>query len=125
MNVLLDTCALLGLARGDLPRSAASAVRKAVEVNVSAVSAWEVAIKSASGKLRLSESPYSWFLGMTQRYGLRAIALDARTACAAAELPPVHRDPFDRVLVALARERGLVVLTSDEEISKYGVKAIW
>ena len=52
--------------------------------------------------------------------------LDARIACAAAALPPIHGDPFDRVVVALAGDRALTILTSDENIPKYpGVRTIW
>lgn len=126
MNVLLDTCALLALAGGELPEAAAAALRKAPEAYVSAVSAWEVAIKVAGGKLRLLEPPVHWFLGLVDRYDLREVALDAGVACAAAALPPIHRDPFDRVIVALAQAQDLRVLTSDENIPKYpGVTALW
>jgi PIN domain nuclease of toxin-antitoxin system len=126
INVLLDTCALLGLARGELPAAASAALRKAPEAWVSAVSPWEVAIKAASGRLRLAESPWTWFLGMLERYSLREIPLDARIGCAAAALPPLHRDPFDRVLVALAQANALTVLTSDRNIPKYdAVKTCW
>ena len=126
MSVLLDTCALLGLARGDLPRGAAAALRKAPEAYVSVVSPWEVAIKAAGGKLRLREAPARWFLGLVERYALRELPLDAAVACAAAALPLVHRDPFDRVIVALAQAHGYTVLTSDENIPRYaGVKTLW
>ncbi len=126
MNVLLDTCALLALARGELPERAATGLRRAPEANVSAVSAWEVAIKAAAGSLRLAEPAAQWFLGLADRYHLRELPLDARTACAAAALPPIHQDPFDRVLVALAQANALTVLTSDEHIPKYpGVKTLW
>lgn len=126
MNVLLDTCALLALAQGDLPEGAARALRSAPEAIVSVVSAWEVAIKTAAGKLRLREPPNQWFLGLVERYDLRDLPLDARVACAAAALPLVHRDPFDRVLVALAHAHALTVLTSDDNIRKYpGVKTLW
>jgi PIN domain nuclease of toxin-antitoxin system len=126
MNVLLDTCALLALGRGDLPRKAASALRFATEASVSAVSPWEVAIKSAAGKLRLMEPARQWFLGLSERYTLREIPLNAQIACAAADLPPIHHDPFDRVLVALAQANGLVILTSNGNIAKYpGVKTLW
>ena len=126
MNVLLDTCALLALAGGDLPRSAAGALRKAPEALVSVVSPWEIAIKAAGGKLRLMEPPVQWFLGLAERYELREVPLDAGIACAAAALPLFHRDPFDRVIVALAQAHGLTVLTSDENIRKYaGVKTLW
>src|SRR5213593_1188749 len=126
MNVLLDTCALLALARGELPDGAAAALRNAPEASVSIVSQWEVAIKVAGGKLRLMEPPVLWFLGLAERYGLREIPLDARIACAGAAIPPIHRDPFDRTLVALAQAHALTILTSDENFPKYsGVKTIW
>jgi PIN domain nuclease of toxin-antitoxin system len=126
VNVLLDTCALVALARGELPANAAAALRSAPEANVSVVSPWEVAIKVSSGKIRLLEPPIQWFLGLADRYGLRELPLDARLACAAAALPLIHRDPFDRVLVALAQANTLTVLTSDENIPKYpGVRTIW
>lgn len=126
MNVLLDTCALLALARGDLPKAAAAALRTAVEANVSVVSPWEVAIKAAAGKLQLGEPPAQWFSGLVERYELREVPLDAHVACAAAALPAIHRDPFDRVLVALAQANVLTILTSDQDIPKYpGVKTLW
>jgi PIN domain nuclease of toxin-antitoxin system len=126
MNVLLDTCALLALARGELPENAAAALRGAPEAWISVVSAWEVAIKAAAGKLQLTEPPYQWFVGLIERYSLREIALDSRIACTAAELPLIHRDPFDRVIAALAQTHALTVLTSDENIPKYSaVKTLW
>lgn len=126
MNVLLDTCALMALAGGELPKSASSALRTAPEAYVSAVSAWEVAIKVAGGKLRLLAPPDQWFLGLVERYDLREVPLDAGVACAAAALPLIHRDPFDRVIVALAQAHALTVLTSDEHIRRYaGVTTLW
>ena len=126
MNVLLDTCALLALARGELPERAAAALSISPEANVSTVSAWEVAIKAAGGKLRLRETPFQWFRGLTEHYRLREIPLDTESVCAAAALPFIHRDPFDRVLVALAQAQALTVLTSDKSIPRYpGVKTLW
>jgi PIN domain nuclease of toxin-antitoxin system len=126
MNVVLDTCALLALAGGGLPARAAAALRKAPEAYVSVVSPWEVAIEVMAGKLRLAEPPGGWFLGLVERYDLREIALDSDIACAAAALPLLHRDPFDRVIVALAQVHRSPVLTSDENIPRYpGVTTIW
>ena len=126
VNVLLDTCALLALAHGDLPPAATAALRTAPEALVCTISAWEVAIKVAAGKIRLTAPPVDWFLDLIHRYRLRELALDARVACAAAALPPLHRDPFDRVLVALAHAHALTVLTSDADIPRYpGTKTIW
>ncbi|MGQ0737382.1 MAG: type II toxin-antitoxin system VapC family toxin [Acidobacteriota bacterium] len=126
MNVLLDTCALLALTRGKLPDRAMRALRAAPEASVSVVSAWEVAIKVAGGKLRLTLSPREWFHGVIERYALRDVLLDAQTACAAAALPRLHHDPFDRVIVALAQAQALTVLTSDENIARYpSMRTIW
>jgi PIN domain nuclease of toxin-antitoxin system len=126
MNVLLDACALIALGRGTLPRAAARAIARAPEADVSSVSVWEIALKTAAGKLRLKDSPTHWFAELAEHHGLREIPLDARTACAAATLPPVHRDPFDRVLVALAHSAGLTIITSDQHIASYtGVTTIW
>ena len=126
VNVLLDTCALVALAGGELPVGAAGALRNAPEAYVSVVSPWEVAIKVAGGKIRLLEPPLAWFSGLVGRYDLREVPLDASVACAAAALPLLHRDPFDRVIVALAQTLGLTVLTSDENIGRYpGVTTRW
>ncbi len=126
MNVLLDTCALLALARGELPARAAAALRTAPGAFVSAVCPWEIAIKSAAGKLRMEQPVQQWYHALADRYELKDIPLDATTACAAAALPPLHRDPFGRVIVALATAQALVVLTADDEIARYpGIRTAW
>lgn len=128
MNVLLDTCALLALAGGAgiLPEPAADAIARASSVAVSAVSVWEIAIKVKTGKLRLERPVLDWYAESLFRYHLDEIPLPASLLCAAAGLPLLHRDPFDRVLVAVALERGLVLLTSDRVIPSYpGVRVIW
>lgn len=72
---------------------------------MSVVRSWGVAINVAGGKLRLMDRPLQWFLGLVERDDLREVALDAAGACAAAALPPLHNDPFDRAIVALAQTR--------------------
>lgn len=126
VNVLLDTCALLALAAGELPERATAALRVAPEAFVSSVSAWEVAIKVSAGKLALTNDPAPWFLDLVEHYDLREVPVDATLACAACTLPPIHKDPFDRVIAALAQAQGLTVLTSDENIGRYsGVSTLW
>lgn len=126
MNVLLDTCALLALARGTLPSGAAGALRTAPEACVSVVAPWEVAIKAAAGKLSLGLAPGAWFAALKARHQLRELPLDSKMVCAAAALPQLHRDPFDRVLVAVALAQSLTILTCDEKIGKYaGITTVW
>ena len=128
MNLLLDTCGLLALAggAGKLPARAAQAISDADQIFVGAVSAWDIAIKARSGKLRLSCPVRDWFAEALSRYHLEEIALSSGLLCEAADLPPIHRDPFDRVLVAMALEQNLAIITSDRIIPGYpGVRVIW
>jgi len=128
MNLLLDTCALLALVGqvGKLPRKAAGALAKASAVYVSTVSAWEIGIKCKSGKIHLTRPAEDWFRDALLRYELQEIKLTAALLCHAADLPLIHRDPFDRVLVVTAVEENLVILTSDRIIPTYsGVRVVW
>jgi PIN domain nuclease of toxin-antitoxin system len=128
MNLLLDTCALLALAGqvGKLPRKASLALAKASTVFVSTVTPWEIAIKFKSGKLQLSCPVEEWFSDSLLRYELEEIKLSAPLLCRAADLPLIHRDPFDRVLVATALQENLVILTSDSAIPMYpGIRVAW
>lgn len=128
MNLLLDTCALLALATGDLPPAASSALVGAPHAHISAIVPWELAIKVKTGKLQLPEPPLHWVQALAARHqlDLPIFSLDAQLLCAAANLPLIHRDPFDRVLIATALQRNLILLTSDLIIPTYpGIRVIW
>lgn len=128
MKLLIDTCALLALAEGSLPEKAALGLSTADEAVVPAVVVWEVAIKVKTGKLRIPDQPLPWIEALCSRYALdlQRVAADVALLCAAADLLLIHRDPFDRVLVATALERGFTILTSDRIIPTYpGVRVIW
>ena len=128
MRLLLDTCALLALSgqAGRLSRSASRALTAPESVFVSPVTAWEIAIKAKSGKLRLATTADDWFRLTLERYHLFEAPFRTGLLCAAADLPLIHRDPFDRVLVATCLSENLTILTSDKVIPVYpGVHAIW
>jgi PIN domain nuclease of toxin-antitoxin system len=126
MNVLLDTCAALALAEGALPDDASRMLLEASTARVSVVTAWEVAIKVAVGKLRLTVPPARWFEILLEHHELRGVPLDTDTVCAAAALPAIHRDPFDRAIVALARATDSILITSDRRLGEYpGVRVRW
>ena len=126
MNVLLDTCALIALSNGPLPTRADQAFGDATHAYVSPVCVWEAAIKYNSGKLHLGRPPQSWFLGLCERYKLTEVPLTSALLCAAADLPLIHRNPIDRVLIATALREKLTILTSDTTIPTYpGVSALW
>ena len=128
MNLLLDTCALLALATGDLPPAASTALVDARNAHISAIVPWELAIKVKTGKLQLPEPPLLWVQALAGKHqlDLPISSLEAQLLCAAANLPLIHRDPFDRVLIATALERNLTLLTADRIISDYpGINVIW
>ena len=120
MRVLLDTHALLW-SLGQ-PTTLASEARMVIEdgrneVFVSPVSAWEVAIKRAAGKLDASgdlaaEIEAAAFVGLP---------ITIAHAFAAGALPPHHRDPFDRMLIAQAQVEGLTIVTRDLRFAAYDV----
>jgi len=107
MRCLLDTCALLALAKGNLGSEAKKALRTAAEVIISPVIPWELAIKVKMGKLTLAEPPLIYAESLAARHTLTMsrTGLDAALLCAAADLPLLHRDPFDRILIATAQRR--------------------
>lgn len=121
---LIDTHALLWWLSGDrrLPRRSRMLLSDpAMRVLASAVSAWEVAIKAALGKLDAPDD----LLDVVARSGLEWIAVEPREAYVAGGLPLHHRDPFDRLLAAQALERGVRVISHDTALDPYGVRRVW
>ena len=90
-------------------------------VFVSAASVWEAAIKSSLGKLRL---PASIEGGVTES-GFEKLPITFSHAAGVADLPFHHRDPFDRLLIAQARDESLVLVTHDREFEAYAVEILW
>ena len=127
MRVLLDTCTFLWLAGGSsLSDAAAAAIRNpSHEVYVSAVSAWEIVTKHAAGRLPLPEPPDRLIQTERRLRGLEALPFDEESALHGLKLPALHRDPFDRMLVAQAIAHGLAIVTPDQSIAQYPVRTIW
>jgi PIN domain nuclease of toxin-antitoxin system len=127
--ILLDTCVLLWLAADP---SAISA--RATEfigntpqgLFVSAISAFEVGQKAAAGKLSLPRPVDAWFAAMMRWHGLHEIPVSGAIAARATLLSAIHRDPFDRILIATAQEHRLPILTPDATIAKYpNLDTLW
>ncbi len=95
------------------------------KVFVSSATSWEIAIKAASGKLRLPEPTREFFRNRLTVAGFLPLPITHEHALAAAELPRLHGDPFDRMLVAQAQTEGLILITSDRQLRKYPVNTLW
>lgn len=120
MDLLLDTHAFIWWTAVD-PRLAESA-RAAIadpenRIVVSAVSVWEISIKRASGKLAFPDDT----LRVLARTGFDTLDITPRHADAAGSLPLHHTDPFDRLLVAQARNEGMILVTQYPQLLAYGV----
>ena len=127
--LLLDTCTLLWLAAdpGKLSLRARNAIRDHVgELYVSAISALEIGLKHRSGRLVLPLAPAKWFAEAVENHGLDEIPVTGAIAALSTELPPLHHDPCDRILVATAHLRRIPIATPDKLIAAYPVvKTLW
>ena len=125
-SLLLDTCALLWLASGSrsLSKSARTAISDAQVVCVSPVSAWEIAVKAAKGKIVLPCPAREWFDAVVRLYDIDVLKLSSDDMMRAVELPWHHKDPADRFIIATAIKNGFTVVTADGNFSKYGVNVI-
>jgi PIN domain nuclease of toxin-antitoxin system len=122
-SLLLDTHAFLWwrTASPRLGAEAREAIAQADAVYVSAASAWEAAIKQALGRLELPDR----FEAGVEASGFEKLAVTFAHAERAGALPPHHRDPFDRMLVAQALEERLTIVTHDTRLEPYGARFLW
>lgn len=91
---------------------------------VSAASAWEIAIKWGLGRLVLPEPPRTWVPSRIAALDAEALSLTHRQVLAVADLPAVHRDPFDRALVAQARDVRATLVSADPVFARYDVELL-
>ena len=128
MRILLDTVAFLWAVTDapDLSNNARELFADpGNEVYLSSVSAWEISVKNALGKLPLPDSPVRYVPAKRKQHGIETLHLDEEAALHLNRLPVLHKDPFDRMLVCQAITQGLVILTPDRLIAQYPVRTVW
>lgn len=129
MKLLLDTCTFLWIVFDEteaLTPTAMDLYRAAEnEVYLSAASALEISIKYGSKRLVLTDVPERFVPKQREAHRMRPLPIDEESACRAGQLPWLHRDPFDRLLISQAIVHGLTIVTPDPIISKYHVRTIW
>ena len=124
MRFLLDTqCWLWMQAEPDRfsPETRKLLLDPSNELFLSAASSWEIAIKYALGKLPLPEPPSTYVPSRMQSSGVIGLAIEHAHALHVDSLPPHHRDPFDRLLVAQAQLEAMSILTADRALALYPV----
>ena len=126
MRVLLDTHSFLWLHSeperlGD--RLELLEDRSTVRL-VSAVIGWEITIKHGLGRLVLPAPPQQWVPARIERGSMTPLAVEMSHVLGVAELPPHHRDPFDRLLISQARQLGVAVVSADPIFGSYDVELL-
>jgi PIN domain nuclease of toxin-antitoxin system len=127
MIILLDTCDFLWYVSGD--RSLASNSRSEIEnpnntVFLSVVSLWEIIIKQSLGKLALPRPAADYVPEQRDRHQILALDLAESAVKRLATLPPIHRDPFDRMLICQAQDLQMTFASSDPVVRQYPVTVL-
>jgi len=128
VSYLLDTCTFLWIAVDSpelSPRCLEIARDRRSVLFLSAASAWEISVKFGLGRLVLPDPPRSYVPLLREEHGIETLPVDEESALAVADLPAVHRDPFDRILVGQALVHGLTILTPDKVIRRYPARTEW
>jgi PIN domain nuclease of toxin-antitoxin system len=127
--ILLDTCTLLWLTSE--PEILSGRAREVIQRHrgalfVSAISAFEIGQKASRGKLTLPMPNSRWYPSVLRLHGLLECSIGGEIATRAPDLPDLHRDPFDRMLIATAQTHGWKLLTPDPLIHQYpDVEVVW
>jgi len=125
--VLLDTHVMLWWLHDSarlLPATRQLLANARHELIWSAASTWELAIKLPLGKLRIDEPLQQFVTRILREQSLVGLPVQHAHAAHVALLPPIHRDPFDRLLVAQAAVEGLPLLTADARLEDYGIECL-
>lgn len=95
------------------------------DVAFSTISAWEIAIKVGAGRLDLPDALERYLPKRVRDHGFDVLPVELAHALRVGSLPPIHRDPFDRMLIAQALVEGIPLITADPAIARYDVETIW
>ncbi len=123
---LLDTCAFLWFL-DDSPKLSLNArdiIGKSDWLYLSIVSLWEIAIKKTIKKLDIEETIID-LENICRRYGITILPIKISYLEKIQKLPPIHGDPFDRMIISTALDENLNLITHDSNIRKYNVNLIW
>ena len=128
MRYLLDTHTFLWMAADPaaLSRKVSKIVRDTDNsLYLSAASGWEIALLWRLKRIDLPDEPQRFIPEAMKQLAVLPLPIGFQTAISAAMLPLIHRDPFDRILIAEAMKENMIVLTKDKTFKKYGIQLLW
>ncbi len=128
MKVLLDTCTFIGLCsdpdKFSPPAQAILSHTENLELFLSDASIFEIALKSSIGKMELPEPPRKWVTHQLEVWGIQSLPISHEELFISAELPWHHKDPFDRLILATAKNHELPIMTPDGMFPSYDIEVI-
>jgi len=126
MRYLLDTCALiwLGMGGGDLSANARLRIARASALHYSSISAWEITRLMKEDKVVIPNDAAGFLEDLKEQYDIATIPPTDDIMIRAAQLPDLHKDPADRIIIATALAYDLTIVTGDGKFSQYGVRTI-
>jgi len=127
MRYLVDTHVIIWLSTDsyNLPNRIIELIESSEnEIYVCSVSLWEIAIKLNLGKLDLKR-PLKMLFDDMNADGFNILPIEDQYLCGLLDLPYIHKDPFDRLIISTAMAEGLTIITADENIQKYDVPWVW
>lgn len=128
MDLLLDTHSFIWLnyAEDKIPKNTLDMLgNPAIKILLSSVSIWEICQKYAIGKLDLHLEPKMLIAHAKRSFGIEILDFSEGDSYHLQHLPPIHKDPFDRMLICQAIEYQMAIVTNDRMISSYPIKTIW
>ena len=128
MKLLLDTCTFLWICAD--AKELSNTVRKLFTsttnaVYLSSVSSWEILVKNKIGKLPLPENPIDFIQDGRLLHQIETLPLTESATFQLNELPDLHKDPFDRILICQTIEHNMTLLTPDPLINQYPINVMW
>ena len=125
-QLLLDTCAIIWLTNldGELSQEARSVISEADCIFISSISGWELGNFIQKKKLALPLPVHEWLDKVLRDKNISVLNVDLDIACSANNLPLIHRDPADRLIIATALKHNLSIITKDRKFLDYGVNVI-
>jgi PIN domain nuclease of toxin-antitoxin system len=125
VRVLADTHALVwAVSSPELLSSAALAAFENEEIVASVASLWELVLKSAKRNALIAD-PVPWWRKYVMDKRVFTLAIRTADVIALSSLAEIHKDPFDRILVAQSLSEGIPLITKDEHLARYGIPTIW
>ncbi len=128
MKLLLDAVTLLWMesATEKLSKRARELYENSDhQMYLSSISAYEIVVKARLGRLELGAPPGEFIASVRQKFGIESLPVTEESAFAVERLPPIHTDPFDRLMIAQSIVHAMTIVTPDATVARYPIRVLW